>query len=319
MTYLKKKCNVPVEKGYINTGVLEERGVLSAASSLDDEHCISLGNKIKLKRREVESASSLHKLIFHPYDYVMEYCLEIKDKQIADPNNVENVKGTVFHKFIEKMFMDGAQVRSMDDVKGMIHSRDNMDRMFEECVDDCGIILREPQFASAFMEVKERIMGGMGALVRIIEKNELIVKGCEVVYDNVPFVTYEGEDIKLRGSIDMVLEDKAGDVVVFDFKYSAGTYYEGLLKENKSVQLAVYRHFMKGKNVRAAYIFLKGMRGVSTDTFTNYIRQVKPRESVDMMQFVKDRYIGRWKELDTGNIDCSGEDYKYSKYKDLIK
>ena len=298
---------------------MKEVDVISAGSSLDEDNFICLGKDVKLCRREVESASSLDKLINYPFDYVMEYCLGIKDKKIADPNNLTNVQGTVYHRFIEKLFKDGDSVRSMQVVKGMVASAQQMEALFEESVDECGMILREPRCVSQYLEVKAQILGNIGVLLDIIEKNRLSVIGVEVKYDDVPFVKYKGEDIKLRGSVDMLLEDSKGGKVIFDFKYSSGTKYLDKLKKNKSVQLAVYKHFLKTADIKAAYIFLKGMSGVSTEDFDFYIQKVVPKDILDMMQYVKDSYIERWSQLDEGKIDCSGDEYEYSKYKHLIK
>lgn len=298
---------------------MKEVDVLSVGSSLDEDNFICLDSNVKLQRREVESASSLEKLINYPFDYVMEYCLGIKDKEIADPNNLTNVQGTVYHRFIEKLFKDGDSIRSIKVVKDMVASAQQIEVLFEECIDECGMILREPRCVSQYLEIKEQILLNIGVLLDIIEKNRLSVVGVEVKYDDVAFVKYNGEDIKLRGSVDMLLEDSQGGKVIFDFKYSKGSSFSALLKKNKSVQLAVYKHFLKTTNVRAAYIFLKGMTGVSTDDFDFYIQKLEPKEAVDMMQYVKDEYVVRWNQLDEGKIDCSGDEYEYSKYKHLIK
>ena len=308
-----------IDFGFSEKVKMKEVDVISVGSSLDEDNFICLSKDVKLCRREVESASSLDKLINYPFDYVMEYCLGIKDKKIADPNNLTNVQGTVYHRFIEKLFKDGDSVRSMQVVKGMVASAQQMEALFEESVDECGMILREPRCVSQYLEVKAQILGNIGVLLDIIEKNRLSVIGVEVKYDDVPFVKYKGEDIKLRGSVDMLLEDSKGGKVIFDFKYSSGTKYLDKLKKNKSVQLAVYKHFLKTADIKAAYIFLKGMSGVSTEDFDFYIQKVVPKDILDMMQYVKDSYIERWSQLDEGKIDCSGDEYEYSKYKHLIK
>ena len=59
------------------------------------------------------------------------------------------------------------------------------------------------------------------------------------------------------------------------------------------------------------------MSGVSTEDFDFYIQKVVPKDTLDMMQYVKDSYIERWSQLDEGKIDCSEDEY--SKYKHLIK
>ena len=303
---------------------MKEVDVLSVGSSLDENNFICLGDKVKLQRREVESATSLDTLINYPFDYVMEYCLGIKDKVIADPNNLTKVQGLVYHKFIERLFMKGEKARPMDDVKRIIKDEDKLSELFDSCVEECGIILRAPENVSKLIEVKDNVLGNIETLTDIIEKNGLKVIGCEVEFDDVDFISTP--TIKLKGSVDMLLEDSMGGKVIFDFKYSKGSDYEAKLKENKSIQLAVYKHFLGTAGVRAAYIFLKGMKAVSSDDFDFYIQKVVPKGNVDVMQSVRDGYVERWTQLDEGKIDCSILDKelkkkyeRYSNYKFIKK
>ena len=298
---------------------LEEKKKLFLMSSLDDDGFIRLNEGVMLESRDKESASSLDKLVFNPFDYVIEYCLGIKDKQIADPNDLTNVQGTVCHKFVERLFMDGRNVRELQEVKAIAACKEDLEILFDECVEECGLVLLEPGNMSKLYEAKEHMLAGINKLIKIIENNRLAVVGCEVGYDDVPFIKTQDKEVNLRGSVDMLLRDSNGDYVIFDFKYSIGNWYEEKLKSNKSVQLAVYKYFLGGKNVRSAYIFFKRMRGVSTDGFEYGVKKISPKEKVDMIQYVKDAYLKRWEQFSQGLIDCNGEEDKYSKCKDLKK
>lgn len=275
--------------------------------SLLDENglYLQLPTNIKLEKRKEESASSLEQLIQHPFDYVQKYCLGIEDEKIADLNNVRNVKGSVCHKFIEKIFMDGDSVRELADVKEMVKTPHILETYFEYSVDECGIVLRQPQFAIDLGALKENITGNIWKLVQIIEEDKLKIIGCEVSFSGISFVG----DTTLRGSIDMLLEDPYGNPVIFDFKNTNSySYYEDPLKCNQSVQFAVYKECIKqtyGKQARAAYIFLPKMIGASTDTFASKkIRHIVPVSNADAMDLVKNSYKFRWDELEKGKVEC---------------
>ena len=81
---------------------------------------------------------------------------------------------------------------------------------------------------------RKTLIDAIASLVQEINDRQLLVKGCEKQLEG----TFEG--IGFIGYCDLYLEDAAGKAFVIDMKWSASSYYEKNLKENKALQLATY-------------------------------------------------------------------------------
>ena len=108
----------------------------------------------------------------------------------------------------------------------------------------------------------------------------------------------------------MLLSDKCGGKVIFDFKYSRSKSRKTEVEENRALQLEVYRYmakqeFGKDTNVRVAYVLLPDVTILTADKF-NDIDSIKfktDRANADVIAEAARSYRFRWEQLKAGKIE----------------
>ena len=128
---------------------------------------------------------------------------------------------------------------------------------------------------------------------------------------------------------DMVLKNDAGQLVIFDFKWSEGKTYQTKLEENKSLQLELYRQAAEkqlGKNVvgMGYYQFPKMTLYTTHFEDAEHIRKITPKTEAKnriLDEEIRNSYLYRRnEELDKGILeDCELQifaDIKYANQKD---
>lgn len=105
----------------------------------------------------------------------------------------------------------------------------------------------------------------------------------------------------------MLLSDRDGNKVVFDFKWSHNVKrYVGYITRNEALQLSLYKYLVHRKfgcSVRTAYVVLPSMTLISSDEFESG-SQVKPESVCDNAQRAAAAYRLRWTQFDEGRIEC---------------
>ena len=140
--------------------------------------------------------------------------------------------------------------------------------------------------------------------------NHLSVVECEAE-KNQKLGFLDKEDIDIEGFIDCQLKDKEGNPVVFDFKWtSSKTYYQELLQENRSIQLAIYRELInkesEKKVKKVAYFLMPEGQLYSTSQFEGkYCHKIDPENTEDLLEKVKNSYAYRRKEIESGKIETT--------------
>ena len=110
----------------------------------------------------------------------------------------------------------------------------------------------------------------------------------------------------------MLLEDTEGNPYIFDFKWSSSDNYGNKLKENRSVQLALYKELIeqqenkKGKAV--AYYLLPVAKFVSTANLKgainlSHILINSDRVSKDILKEIQNSYKYRKNEILSGKLE----------------
>ena len=251
-----------------------------------------------------ESYSSLDLLIQHPFEYVCKYNAGITDINYPSAQDLRTTQGSVAHRMIEKVF-EGSD----DKVHGyrMTHE---YDRIFNEAIDEVGLLLRSPEYKTDYDQIKYKMKKGLTRLGEIIKHNGLTVEGCEYNTGSIEWneaCRNEGEKVKLSAKIDMLLSDRDGNKVVFDFKWSHNVKrYVGYITRNEALQLSLYKYLVHRKfgcSVRTAYVVLPSMTLISSDEFESG-SQVKPESVCDNAQRAAAAYRLRWTQFDEGRIEC---------------
>lgn len=272
---------------------------------LEPQANYELSKKLKDIRREKESYSSIGTLIQHPFDYTMAHLLKLSEPQVGQLPDLDTTKGLVAHLFVEKLFETyggkmADEYQKMDQV--------TIKKMMGESIQQKGAVLMLPEYKLERQQFEGILQESITVLAKIIQYLHLEAIGSEVEI-NVDL----GIIGAFYGSIDMVLKDLNGNLVIFDFKWSESKHFSKDLEENKAIQLELYREAAQkhyGSQISGVAYYLFPMMTMFTSDFpeSSHIRRVKVKTeaaSRDLFEEVQNSYSYRREELDRGFIEDS--------------
>jgi hypothetical protein len=181
-------------------------------------------------------------------------------------------------------------------------------KMMGESIQQKGAVLMLPEYKLERQQFEGILQESITVLARIIQYLHLEPIGSEVEI-NVDLGTIGA----FYGSIDMVLKDSCGNLVIFDFKWSESKHFSKDLEENKAIQLELYRkaaqkHYNSQITGVAYYLFPMMTMFTSDFPESNHIRRIKVKTeaaSRDLFEEVQNSYSYRREELDRGFIEDS--------------
>ena len=276
---------------------------------------VELDEQVKLKERheryedkdkQAESYSSLSQLIQHPFAYLCERCAKLDDQSMPSAQDLDKTLGNVAHLIIEKVF-DGKPIKEACE-----YYKSEYETIFEESVNEKGLLLRLPEYAIDLRRLKSKMQEALDKLAETIINNGLTVDACEYEFKQAEWAE-SGDGVTLGSRADMLLSDKNGGKVIFDFKYSRSKSRKTEIEENRALQLEVYRYmakqeFGKDTNVRVAYVLLPDVTILTADEFDlpnnqEILKIQDNRKRVDVMLEAANSYRFRWEQFRTGKIE----------------
>ena len=313
-TELRHKGNLVIRAKELELHDMEQKPV-EAASEKQSEYQINPSVFSLLEtpkedgglKREAESYSSLDELIQRPFDYVMDYLLHLKEYGKAAMADMDTVKGTVAHAYVEKLTKDG-QCSSLS--MRQIHNKTFNDSV-NYLAETQGAILLVEENDLEFKRFKSLLKKSVDVLIDIIEKNNLTIVGAEQHYEaELPVIG------KMTAYIDYVLTDNKGDYVIIDFKWSESKTYQTKLEQNDALQLAVYRavlekylidtHSDHKVSFMGYFVLPRHTLYTVYDTLKpqkGSIEVVEAESGRDLMQLAANSYTYRMNQLKTGLIE----------------
>ena len=261
-----------------------------------------------------ESYSALENLIQYPLDYFMEKVLRFRDRASYQLDTIDTIKGNVAHRVIELLFSGSSEE---------LTSRVNClyEQCFDQAVGECGAILLLKENLIELENFHQQLKENIDVLLDIIKENNLVVVATErEVKLNVGLLDDKENDPPVKGFVDMLLETRDGNNVIFDFKWTGSkTRYRKLLEENTSIQLTLYDRLVgldTGKPVVAtAYYTMPWHKLYTTSSCIKDMRnveRVKPVNDDDLLRKLINSYRYRRDELLSGIIateeGCSVDD-----------
>lgn len=261
---------------------------------------------IKKNWPDHQSQSSLETLINLPVDYVVENFVRFKSDSLSDFGQISTTKGIVAHKIIEKLFSPNEENKSgnPDFINRKIES--DFEEVFKNTVLEEGAVLLVNKNQNELKNFKKNLRKCLSNLLETIKKNKLHVAACEKeIYGKIG-------SLDIKGFADMILEDENGNPYIFDFKWtSSKSKHENLLKEDKSVQFALYKKLVEdesGKKVKACAYFLmpKGEFVTLDDLQGKNIHKTyvqKERQESDLLREIQNSYEYRKSEIENGKLE----------------
>ena len=272
---------------------------------LEPQPTYQISDALSLIKRDEESQTSINALIQHPFDYAMDYLLKLKEPQVGKLPDLDTTKGLVAHLFVEKLVDKygedmATEFNRMDET--------SIDQLMDEAIQQKGAILFLPEYKIDCQQFKAVLKDSVTVLSSIIQKLNLKPVGCEVEMNvTLPFIN------AFYASADMILRNADGEYVIFDFKWSEGKSYQTKLKENKSIQLELYKHAAElhyQSNVAGVAYYLFPKKTLFTVDFpeSDHITHIEVDTSdtdATLFEEIKNSYTYRRNELNTGVIEES--------------
>ena len=253
--------------------------------------------------KQAESYSSLDQLIQHPFTYVCEKCAKLNDQKMPSAQALNMTLGNVAHLIIEKVF-EGRTVEAARD-----YYEKEYKTIFEESVNEKGLLLRLPEHTLDLNRLKFKMRDALDVLAKTISNNDLTVQACEYAFKQTSWKE-AGEGVSLGSRADMLLNDKNGGKVIFDFKYSSSKTRRTEIEGNQALQLELYRYMAKQEfgpatNVRVAYVLLPEVTLLTADSFTDVtaITVTAKRADSNVMSEAAHSYKFRWQQFKAGKIE----------------
>lgn len=257
-----------------------------------------------------QSYSSLSELINHPFDYVLDYIFNLKDKE--EETHLSTIEGNVAHNAIHQMVEECKKDTSV--FLELCDDKVGLNNKLDKAIQNCGLELLLPENSLEVRIFRHTFLTkSIPVLARIIKHNDLEIADSEVNYGVV-----EGTEFNYKGFIDFVLKKKIKDsdeykYYIFDFKWT--TYPDGReeeLMQRKELQLALYEKIMTGKEMNVAmrgYYLLK--QGKLLTAYTGFkeddaITVVPQSSACDIFEQAVNSYKERVKNLLAGKIEEGG-------------
>lgn len=289
----------------------------TTVKKVDNSKCktgdvVKFENKDKLVWNEQESYSSLSSLIDHPMDYTFNYLLNINDGGKQDFQNVERTKGEVAHKVIELLFAPESEDKPMDTAAIKLNIQNRFDEVFKESIEGYGAILQLLENETETKMFRSQLKNIVSQLADLLSENGFKVKACEKEL-TTDFLEEEGKNIKTHGFVDMIVVDSKGTPSVIDFKWSSSKTYQNYLKENRSLQLALYKQMVsvdegKGVNYTGYFLMPEGRLYTHNELKGKHIVQVIPTEenaSRNVYDEIINSYRYRRAQMEKGKIELA--------------
>ena len=280
---------------------------IEAIDNRIQENYIQLEATDKIQLRDKESASALDNMINHPLDYVMKYVAKITPLASTQPAAISKIKGTTAHAILEDLLMP------FDEWEKKVTSPALYEQIVEKNILAYGAPLLRADMQLELKQMKRELRQCVENLKELLKTNNLRVVACESnLNDTIGLKSIDGEDITITSYIDCLLEDAAGKPIVFDFKWtSSKSYYQSLLKENKSLQLAIYEAIVNkhlGKKVeRVGYFLMPEGRLYSTckEFKGENCEKIEPDNMDNLLEKIKNSYRFRCQEILEGKIETA--------------
>lgn len=269
-----------------------------------------------------ESYSSLQNLIEYPVDYVFEYLLNISDGGKQDFERIERTMGEVAHAVIEEIFapkQEGA-LNSPETIEETLKTC--FDEVYDSCIEAKGAILHLLENKIAEQSFKIRLRQSLECLLELLKDNNLRVAYCErEIIEKLGFKKPAKKDLDIKGYVDLIVENNQGQKAIIDFKWTSGSTYKNNIKENKSLQLALYAEMVK-KNLSTDVAFTGYFLMPEGCLYTHSNLKGKRVKQFDadgriVFEEVKNSYSYRVEQIGRGEIELADgmaeDDIQYCK------
>jgi len=252
-----------------------------------------------IKKPKGLSFSQMSTLIGCPSKWVFQYHARLSPMDSLSLPTGNTMIGSLCHKIVEDLYTDTTKWN-----KATVRSYTSS--LFDKHVPQMAAELLEPGRELELERYRISVCDAADALLKTIEQAGLTVTKTEGQVsgkdlDGIPF----------KGYIDLLLEDKDGQVFVIDLKWSGSTKYKKEeVKDGKALQLASYAWMLKSADdvwVPGAYFMLAQGELLADDYRfkTDYVID-SPLSAKEVWQLGSKTWSSLFKQAQEGDIEVSG-------------
>ena len=266
------------------------------------------------------SPTVIETLVSYPLDFLMERVLDITSEGRAAMKDLKATQGTVAHAVIAELCTvpEGEPPIDGDALAAAVDTR--YESVFERQIEAFGGLLLLTENKLNIGVLHDDLRNCLDVLASILSDNGLHVVATEKqIQHKMGFslpLSEKDPDRDVLGYVDMLLEDSAGNQVVFDFKWTSGNYYRRLLQNNRSIQLELYGHILHGMTGRPvgrlAYFLMPEGRLLSRSPFKGpHCLLIQDDEDspgeTNLVEKVVNSVEYRLEELRRGELETNGD------------
>ncbi len=225
-----------------------------------------------LAPREKESFSSLFKVVYSPYQWVLGYCASLQKGQLFDFGARDDAlrRGVFLHDLAERLLAtEGAAVWQGFNEAAF---KTWLDGIWSAFLAERAAHYLLPGRESARNSLLHTAQQSLWSLVRHLQSAGVTSVEVERRIDGIPFVGGQ-----IHGVIDLLARSSKG-MAVIDLKLGGKSKREAELRENRHLQLAVYGQLVRhaeGQDPGAAFFIFSG-GGVMLARNSNFFPQASP-------------------------------------------
>ena len=269
---------------------------------------ISKNDYIKEKWSDHQSPTGLENLLPHPLNYVVNKFVHFSSNAVDCLADLYTTKGNIAHRIIEILFAPSEEIKSSGTpsyIKKQIDER--FEEVFKKTVQAEGAILLIKENRQELKQFKTQVKSALDELLKGMFAKELHVVACEKELEG------KVEKLKVNGKVDMILADPENNLYIFDFKWSSAYKHANKLRENKSVQFALYKELVEKEykvTVKAvAYFIISEARFISCQNFLSdgiNLQQVyvsSERKAKKLLKELQNTYEYRKEQIFDGSLE----------------
>ena len=251
-----------------------------------------LPREVRIPRREVESYSSLAKLIDWPHGYVLRYAARLRAGRAQDLADGNRLYGNLAHRLLERYFNDNP-LWAMLDAQGL---REWFAGELPQLIESEAAVLLEPGRGVDKQRVTTTLERALVALVEHLRGADIVAVQPEL-HAEAAF-----KSLRVGGDIDLLLTDPRGREIVLDVKWGGESFRAAELRDNRQLQLATYSYLRRaGKRwpEQALFIVESGhLLAKTADVFPSAVECGGSRDETveSLWQRVGRSYDWRWRQ-----------------------
>jgi ATP-dependent helicase/nuclease subunit B len=192
------------------------------------------------------SATAIEDQLTCPLKWTLRHALMIRPSSTASIPEDVRLKGNFAHELMKVVFTPGAP-------PGPLHAEQRMGEAFDELLPKNAATLAIPRKLAERSRLRRQLCNAARHFAQVLQEGGYEVVGLEVD------TTGDLDGVPVKGSIDCVLRDGTGEVIV-DFKFGGATKYQAKLAEGRALQLAAYAQDRDAPVHACAYFVLANNR-----------------------------------------------------------